>query len=83
MNVNDADFEGSKGIEFITMNTFLITKVDSVIMFDQDTFQVCGVIPIKLVTSDTRERTEILGMQKSKDENWLAITSGKNLIMNE
>ena len=52
-------------------------------MFDQDTFQVCGVIPIKLVDSVTRERTEILGMQKSKDEMWLGITSGKNLIMNE
>lgn len=52
-------------------------------MFDQDTFEMCGVIPIKLSDSLTRERTEILGIQKSKDENWLAVTSGKNLIMNE
>ena len=44
---------------------------------------MCGVIPIKLSDSLTRERTEILGIQKSKDENWLAVTSGKNLIMNE
>lgn len=38
MNVNDEDFEGSKGIELITMNTFLVTKIDQVIMFDSDTF---------------------------------------------
>ena len=50
------------------MNTFLVTKVDQVVMFDQDTFEMCGVIPIKLSDSLTRERTEILGMQKSKDE---------------
>ena len=81
MNANDKDFEGSKGIELITMNTFLVTKTDQVIMFDSDTFQVCGEIPIKLLDSDTRERTEILGLQKSKDENWLAIISGKNLVM--
>lgn len=52
-------------------------------MFDTDTFQVCGEIPIKLLDSQTRERTEILGIQKSKDENWLAIITGKNLVMNE
>lgn len=51
-------------------------------MFDQDTFHFCGSIPIKLADSSTRERTEILGIQKSRDENWLAVTSGKNLIMN-
>jgi len=28
MNVNDRNFEGSKGVELITMNTFLVTKVD-------------------------------------------------------
>jgi len=52
-------------------------------MFDTDTFQVCGEIPIKLLDSTTRERNEILGLQKSKDENWLAIISGKNLVMGE
>lgn len=28
MNVNNENFEGSKCLEFITMNTFLVTKVD-------------------------------------------------------
>lgn len=80
--VNDDNFEGAKGIELIKMNTFLITKIDKVMMFDSDTFQQCGTIPIKLLVSDTRERTEVIGIQKSKDEEYLAIISGKNLIMN-
>ena len=37
--VNDDNFEGSKGLELIKMNTFLITKIDKVLMFDSDTFQ--------------------------------------------
>ena len=52
-------------------------------MFDSYTFKQCGEIPIQLLVSDTREPNEIIGIQKSKDENWLAIISGKNLILNE
>ena len=62
MNVIDDNLEGSKGLELIKMNTFLVTKVNQVIMFDTDTFQVCGEIPIKLLDSNTRERNEILGI---------------------
>ena len=46
MNVDDQDFEGAKGIELMSMNVFLVTKIDQIIMFDSDTFQICGEIPI-------------------------------------
>ena len=82
VQVHDADFSGSKGIELRTMNTFLVTKVDQVLMFDSFTFKQCGEIPIKLLDSDTREANEVIGIQKSKCENWIAIVSGKNLIRN-
>ena len=52
-------------------------------MYDQDTFQFCGTIPIKLLSTETREPNEVIGIQKSRDENWLAIFSGKNLVMNQ
>ena len=32
------NMEGSKGLDLKTMNAFLITKVDEIIMYDSDTF---------------------------------------------
>jgi hypothetical protein len=81
--VHDGDFSGSKGIELRTMNTFLVTRINQVLMFDSHTMKQCGEIPIQLLDSDTREPNEVIGLQKSKCENWLAIISGKNLIRNE
>jgi hypothetical protein len=39
-------------------------------------------IPL-LVQDDVRERNEIISMQASKDEKFLVVISGKNLVMNE
>lgn len=83
VQVHDSDFSGSKGIELTTMNTFLVTKINQVLMFDSTTFKQCGEIPIQLLDSDTREPNEVIGLQKTQCENWLAIISGKNLIRNE
>jgi hypothetical protein len=52
-------------------------------MIDSDNFQVVGQIPITLLKTETREPNEIIGMQKSKCENYVAIISGKNLVKNE
>ena len=38
---------------------------------------------IKLIKSTTRERIEVLGIQKCQNEKYLAIVSGKKLIRNE
>lgn len=81
--VSHENLEGSMSIELLTMNAFIITKVDRMIMYDVDTFQACGEIPIKLLPANSREPNEIIGIQKSDDEMWLAVISGKNLIMNE
>ena len=62
---------------------FLVSKEDKVYMFDIDTFKEVGKIPITLLKTETREKNEIIGMQKSQDDNFLAIISGKNLVMNE
>jgi hypothetical protein len=65
------------------MNTFLVTRINQVLMFDSFTMKQCGEIPIQLLDSDTREPNEVIGLQVSKCENWLAIVSGKNLIRME
>ena len=64
------------------MNAFLVTNIDKIIIYDSDTFQRIGEIPIKLMPTVSREPNEVIGMAASKDEQWLAIISGKNLVMN-
>ena len=49
-------------------------------MFDSYTYKQCGEIPIQLLDNNTREPNQVIGLQKSKCENWLAIISGKLLI---
>ena len=81
--VDDFNYEGSKAIELASSNLVLISKIDQVIMLDNQYFNKCGEIPITLLKTETREPNEVIGLQKSRDENWVAIISGKNLIMSE
>ena len=81
--INNENFEGSKSIEFPQSNLVLISMKDKVITYDNETYAKVGNIPITLLISDTREPNEVIGMQKSTDEKWLAIISGKNLVMDE
>jgi hypothetical protein len=76
------NLEGSKGLELETMNAFLISKVDKIIMYSSGKFEELDRVPIKLLESVSREPNEVICMQKSEDENYLAVISGKNLIMN-
>jgi hypothetical protein len=50
-------------------------------MFNSDTFKAIDKIPITLFESDSREPNEVIGMTKSKCEKWIAVISGKNLVM--
>ena len=40
--VNKEDFSGSKAMEIVSMNVFLVTQVDKVLMIDSDNFQIVG-----------------------------------------
>ena len=81
--INNENFEGSKTLEFPQSNLVLISMKDKVITYDNETYAKVGNIPITLLISETREPNEVIGMQKSTDENWLAIISEKNLVMDE
>ena len=81
--VDSKDFSGSKALEIQTQDIVLVTKIDQVLIYDSSSYEVKGQIPIKLLTTETREPNEIIGMCKSNCEMWLAVISGKNLVMNQ
>lgn len=53
--ITEENLEGSLGMELETMDTFLVTKIDKVIMYDSTTFKEVGKIPIQLLPTETRE----------------------------
>ena len=75
--------EGSICLELTTMNNFLVSKIDKIIMYDCETFEELDSVPVQLLKADTREPNQVIAMAKSQDEEYLAVISGKILIMNE
>jgi len=75
------NFEGSKGLDLDVTDQILVTKVDKIFIIDANTFSIVGEIPITLLKTETREPNQILAMAKSTDESYLAVVSGKNLVM--
>jgi hypothetical protein len=81
--INASNFDGAKAVEIVSSGLFLISKIDEIIMYDNETYIDCGRIPITLLESVTRESNQVIGIQKSQCEQFLAIISGKNLVMDE
>lgn len=52
-------------------------------MYDINTYEELGELPISLLKADTREPNQVIAIQKSQDESLLAVISGKLLIKNE
>ena len=59
---------------------FLVTEIDKVRLYDINTYKKVGEIQLKLFAPEGREPFQAIGIEKSKDENWLAIVTGKNLV---
>ena len=68
-----------------SMNAFLVSNINEVLFYDVDSFEeiVDCRLGIPLLESTEREPNEIISMEISNDEEFLAIISGKNLVMNE
>ena len=80
--VDNDEMEGAFGVNMISLNIFLVAKDNWIKIFDSNTFEQHGSVPIKLLVSETREPNEIIGLCKSKCERWIAVITGKNLVMN-
>lgn len=77
--------DGCKGLPFESMNAFLVSQINLIKFYDIDSFMEMksSMITIPLLESQTREPNEIIGMAKDVSENFLAVISGKNLIMDQ
>jgi hypothetical protein len=60
-----------------------VSKINKVLIYDQDSFQQVGAIPIELLKSEGREPNKVIAIVVSQDEEFVAIISGKTLLMNE
>lgn len=67
------------------MNAFVVTEIKTLRFYHVDTFKEIeeARIDIPLLESVTREPNQIISVRISKNEDYLAVISGKNLIMNE
>lgn len=81
--VASENYEGAKGLEIKSEGKFLVAKIDKVKIYDTDNYLECGELEIKLLPTETREPNEIISLQCCQSDEYLAIISGKNLIMNE
>lgn len=63
-NVIKDDLEGSHGLHIESMNAFLISKKDTIRMYDSQTYQEMSdhCIQVKLLESETKEENEIIAM---------------------
>ena len=83
VNVENKNLEGSKVMELTTINGFMVTTKSGVLLYDSNNFQKIGALDITLLESVEREPNEVLAIQKCQNEEYLAVLTGKNLIMQE
>ena len=82
MCVNPKNLDGAKGVEICGLSMIVVTNRDKLLFYDNRGLKLIKTIPIPLLATESRESNEIIGIQKSYCEGFLAIVSGKNLIMN-
>lgn len=57
-----------------------MTEINKVRIYDCTTFELKGEVKVQLLAKDGREEPQMIGIEKSKDENWIAIITGRNLV---
>lgn len=83
VKIDDQNLEGALSVDLPAEGLYLVAKIDEIEVYSSTTFQKKGMIPIKLLPSEGREANQIIAMQVSPDEQYLAVFSGKNLIMKQ
>jgi hypothetical protein len=85
IKIDKDNFEGSKGISLGHLNAFIISKGNSIYVYDSDKFELIqnSTICLLLKRSDTREANTIISMTVDEEHETLAVLCGKNLIMKE
>lgn len=65
------------------MDAFIVAHLDSVTLYNVDTFKKISKLPINLIKSDTREDNKVIFMGKREDLQYISIIAGQQLVMNE
>jgi|DEB0MinimDraft_12_1074336.scaffolds.fasta_scaffold10104_4 hypothetical protein len=68
------------GLNIPTKKCFLITDDDYIQIHDENTYKMKSRIDVPMKISDTDDPIEILSIKISKNEKFLAVLAGKNLI---
>lgn len=58
----------------------VVSHTDRVMIYDANEFKKLSELPVKLFKSESRETIQVLSICKSRDENYLALISGRKLI---
>lgn len=68
-----------------SMDSFIVAKLDDIRFYSSTNFKQRHdlKLPINLLKGDTREPNQIIAMQSCQNELYLAVITGKKLIMNE
>jgi hypothetical protein len=83
VTVQSMNCEGSKILELQSIGAFVVTNTSGVSIYDSQDFKLLGALDITLLESKEREPNEVLAIQKCQNEEYLAVLTGKNLIMQE
>jgi len=78
--IDNISREGCCGMNIKTKEMFLITDDSHILKHSAKTFKVEQEIPLPLTISTTSDDIEILSIQMSSDEKYIAVLAGKNLI---
>ena len=70
-------------MELETAGVFLISDTDKVQIYDSKSMEHLGDLPVTLFKSESRETIQVLSMEKSKNENQIALISGRKLIKDQ
>ena len=58
----------------------LCSHTDKVMIYDSNRFVKISELPVTLFKSESRETIQVIAMSKSRDENYVALISGRKLI---
>lgn len=84
VRVSTENFENAIGWNIVNKRFFLVAKPDGqIIVFDEHNYEEKYRIDLELPKSDSREQIQILSMDGSSDNEYLALFVGKQLIKDE
>ena len=84
VNIHDENLSGSRGLVIESMNAFVVSQGDTIQFFDISTYKAIPSCKIKIDLPEDngeREPNEIIAIEISQNQEFMAVIGGQNLIM--